>query len=77
MNLVKVGIFISYTVSLTENPYSYSVEGYVKLFLRSARANSERPVVVRLKPSTGQWFLWEQSSVLMGIRIPVAKDSWA
>lgn len=68
---------LPYTVSLTENPYSYSVEGYVKLFLKSAGADSARPVTVRHKPSTGQWFLWEQSSVLMGIRIPVAKDPWA
>lgn len=68
---------LPYTVSLTENPYSYSEEGYVKLFLKSAGADSARPIKVRLKPSTGQWFLWEQSSILMGIRVPVSKNPWA
>lgn len=68
---------LPYTVTVKENPYSHSVEGYAKLFLKSAGGDTERPVTVRLKPSTGQWFLWEQSSVLMGIRIPVSKDPWA
>ena len=29
------------------------------------------------KPSTGEWFLWEYSSILSGIRIPAAQDPWA
>jgi len=68
---------IPYVVSITENPYSYSNEGYAKLFLKSSGADTARSITMKLKPSTGQWFLWEQSSVLMGIRIPAAKDPWA
>ena len=68
---------IPYVVSVTENPYSYSNEGYARLFLKSSGADTARSITMKLKPSTGQWFLWEQSSVLMGIRIPAAKDPWA
>lgn len=66
-----------YVVSVNENPYSYVNEGYARLFIRSAGADTERVITMRLKPSTGQWFLWEQSSVLMSIRIPASKDPWA
>ena len=68
---------LPYTVSVTENPYSYSSEGYARLYIKSAGADTERQVTMRLKPSTGQWFLWEQASVLMSIRIPASKDPWA
>jgi hypothetical protein len=33
-------------------------------------------VTLRLKPSTGQWFLWDQM-LLAGIREPKSKDAWA
>jgi len=36
-----------------------------------------RPIKLRQKPSTGEWFLWEYSSPLSGIRIPAAEDPWA
>lgn len=64
-----------YTVRMTENPYSYSNEGYVKLFVKSAGGDSPRPIVMRHKPSTNQWFLWEQS-LLLGIRVPSCEDPW-
>lgn len=64
-----------YTVRVTENPYSYSNEGYAKLFVQSAGADSPRPVVMRHKPSTNQWFLWEQM-LLAGIRKPASQDEW-
>lgn len=64
------------TVSITENPHSYAVEGIAKLFIRSSGADSPRPVEMKLKPSTGQWFLWNQL-LLAGIREPVANDPWA
>lgn len=66
---------LPYTVRMTENPYSYSNEGYVKLFVQSAGADSPRPIVMRHKPSTNEWFLWEQS-LLLGIRQPAASDPW-
>lgn len=65
-----------YTVEITENPHSYATEGYAKLFIKSAGADSARPVTMKHQPSTGKWFLWEDSSVLMGIRVPASKDPW-
>ena len=57
-----------YRVAVSENPYSRSqlAEG----------SDSPRPLKLRKKPSTGQWFLWEQQ-LLAGIRIPAAADPWA
>ena len=52
-------------------------EGYIKLFVASGGADSPRGVTLRTKPSTGEWFIWEFSSVLSGIRAPLAKDDWA
>ena len=52
-------------------------EGYIKLFVTSGGADSPRGVTLRTKPSTGEWFIWEFSSVLSGIRAPLAKDDWA
>lgn len=64
-----------YTVRFTDNPYSYSNEGYAKIFAKSAGADSPRPIVMRHKPSTNQWFLWEQM-LLVGIRQPASQDEW-
>ena len=51
-------------------------EGYMQLYIQSGGADSPRPVKLRQKPSTGQWFLWEQM-LLSDIRQPVSCDSWA
>ncbi len=65
-----------YTVAVHENPYSRDNEGYLVLWLKSSGADSERQITLRNKPSTGEWFLWDQ--MLLGdIRIPVAADPWA
>lgn len=64
------------TITITENPYSYAQDGIAKLFIRSSGADSPRPVEMKLKPSTGQWFLWNQL-LLGGIRVPVSADPWA
>lgn len=52
-------------------------EGYMGLLLQSGGADSKRPLQLRLKPSTGQWFLWSHNHLLGGIRIPRSKDAWA
>ena len=64
-----------FSVTFTDNPYSYANEGYVKLFVKSAGGDNPRPVVMRHKPSTNQWFLWEQF-LLVGIRQPASQDAW-
>ena len=65
-------------LSLTffEDPYTYANEGYAKLNIRSSGADSPRQITLRKKPSTGEWFLWE-NYLLSDIRIPVAEDEWA
>ena len=65
-----------FTVEFFENPYSRSQEGYLTLHVRSGGADSPRQIKLRNKPSTGQWFLWEQF-LLSDIRKPVADDPWA
>ena len=67
-----------YTVTVFENPYScdHLAEGYLTLHIRSGGADSPRQIKLRNKPSTGQWFLWEQF-LLSDIRPPAAADPWA
>jgi hypothetical protein len=67
-----------YTVTVFENPYSRSQinEGYLTLHVNSGGADSPRQIKLRHKPSTDQWFLWEQF-LLSDIRPPVAADPWA
>ncbi|MDD4509457.1 MAG: hypothetical protein PHY23_00840 [Oscillospiraceae bacterium] len=67
-----------YVITVRDNPHSYAqkAEGYVQLYLQSSGADSPRPVKLREKPSTGQWFLWEQM-LLSDIRPPKSADPWA
>ncbi len=67
-----------YTIEVHENPYSRQQinEGYLKVFVRSGGADTERSVTLRHKPSTNQWFLWEQM-LLSDIRPPQESDPWA
>ena len=67
-----------YTLTFFENPYSRDnfSEGYLTLHIKSGGADSARQIKLRTKPSTGQWFLWEQF-LLSDIRQPVATDPWA
>ena len=51
-------------------------EGYLQLFVKSGGADNARPIRLRKKPSTGEWFLWEYF-VLSGIREPKSSDPWA
>lgn len=65
-----------FTLTVFENPYSRDQEGYLTLHIRSGGADSPRQIKLRNKPSTGQWFLWEQF-LLSDIRQPVSADPWA
>lgn len=64
-----------YRIKVTSNPYSFS-DNWATLFLTSGGADSQRPVKLRKKPSTGQWFLSE-IQYLSDIRMPTAIDKWA
>ncbi|MCQ2973291.1 MAG: hypothetical protein MJ211_00615 [Bacteroidales bacterium] len=63
-----------YTVTVSDNPYSYQQENYVTLWLKSSGADSPRQIQMRKKGD--QWFLW-QNMLLPSIRIPAAEDPWA
>ena len=67
-----------YTIKFFENPYARDNidEGYLTLQVESGGADSPRQIRLRTKPSTGEWFLWEQF-ILSDIRPPKAADPWA
>ena len=66
-----------YSVSIIEYGNSRENEGYIRLYLNSSGADSPRPVVLRHKPSTNEWFLWEFDALLSGVRQPKSADKWA
>ena len=67
-----------YVLNVLSDPRPQAIEpGYLRVFLKTAGADSPRPMKLRQKASTGEWFLWEYSSILSGIRIPAAEDPWA
>lgn len=63
------------TIKVSTNPNSY-VDTLATLYLHSGGADSPRPISLRKKPSTGQWFV-TQFSFLSDIRLPVAENPWA
>ena len=68
---------VPYVLNVLPDPRPQDTEpGYLRVFLKTAGADSPRPMKLRQKPSTGEWFLWEYSSILSGIRIPAAEDPW-
>ena len=65
-----------YTVELRENQYTYATDGIAKLFIPSGGADDPRPIQLR-KAKDGKWYLWEYSSILLGIRQPESANPWA
>ena len=65
-----------YTVTVSENPYSFDEENWATLYVTSGGADNPRPIKLRKKPSTGQWFL-NDIQCLADICIPIADDPWA
>ncbi len=63
------------TVEVVEDARSFAEEGYAKFFIKSAGADSARPITVRQKGN--QYFLWEYSSILLSIVKPASQDVWA
>lgn len=66
-------------LSFKENPYSRDnfEEGYIRLFVQSSGADTERYLTLRCKKSTGEWFAHVYDGILAGIRVPVKDDAWA
>ncbi|RIA75746.1 hypothetical protein EI71_01153 [Anaeroplasma bactoclasticum] len=67
---------VPYTITVRQNPYSFTEENYAVLWVKSVGADSEREIKLRKKPSTGQWFI-RDFVCLADIRIPKAEDPWA
>ena len=66
-----------YTVDVQTNDYTYQQEGYARFLITCGGADSPRPMTLRKKGSTGEWFLWDYKGLLSGIRIPASEDPWA
>ncbi|MCQ2495223.1 MAG: hypothetical protein MJ131_01380 [Lachnospiraceae bacterium] len=66
-----------YTVTVSDNPYSYTNENYATLWISSSGADNPRQITLRLKPSTGVWYVNDYKGLLPDIRKPVAEDPWA
>ena len=64
-----------YTITVSDNPNSYTNEGMARLFLRSGGADSLRQIDLR-KAKDGKWYLWEQY-ILSDIRQPESSNPWA
>ena len=67
---------IPYTIVLSDSASQFADDGYRKFDVRSGGADSPRQITLRVKPSSGQWFLWEQM-LLAQIRKPQSADPWA
>lgn len=67
---------VPYRITVVETPYSFDNENWATLYVRSGGADNPRPMKLRKKPSTGQWFLVE-IQCLADIRVPVEEDPWA
>ncbi|MBP3203999.1 MAG: hypothetical protein IJ147_11700 [Lachnospiraceae bacterium] len=65
-----------YVIELKDSAAPMADQGYKILLAHSGGADSDRSITLRNKPSTGEWFLWDQM-LLAGIRIPVSQDDWA
>ena len=66
-----------YTVEVKSNDYTYKQEGYARFLITCGGADSPRPITLRKKGSTGEWFLWDYKALLSGIRTPASEDPWA
>ena len=64
------------TISIYENPYSFDEENWATLYVTSGGADAPRPIKLRRKPSTNQWFV-NDIQCLADIRIPTEQDAWA
>ena len=68
-----------YTITVDSNPYSFTTDSsghdWCTLYVTSGGADNPRPIKLRKKASTGQWFL-NDIQCLSDIRTPAAADPW-
>lgn len=68
----------SYEIEVMRNPYSEVEGGYLRLFLKSGGADSQRPVTLRVAKD-GNYYIWSDScmGLLSDIRQPESNNPWA
>lgn len=66
---------VPYSVT-PERDLSFEENGRARIFMKSSGADSPRMIKMRLKASTGEWFI-EEELILSDIRIPKNMDPWA
>lgn len=64
-----------FTITVSSNKYSFQNENWATLYVTSGGADNPRPVKLRKKPSTAQWFL-NEIQCLSDIRVPAEDDPW-
>lgn len=64
-----------YKIKVSSNSYSFQNDHWATLYLTSGGADNPRPIRLREKPSTGEWFVVE-IQYLSDIRIPASEDAW-
>ena len=64
-----------YTITVSSNSYSFNDDGWATLYVQSSGADNPRPMKLRKKPSTGEWFL-NDIQCLADIRLPANQDKW-
>lgn len=64
---------LPYSVTVRDNQYLNSEEGYITLYVPSSGADSDRPL--KLREKDGNWYLW-QNSLMVGVKLPKSQDVW-
>jgi len=67
---------IPYRITVSSDLHSFAEENWATVYVHSSGADAPRPLRLRRKPSTGQWFL-NELQCLADIRIPKEEDPWA
>lgn len=65
---------IPLTLRIFDDDRKNAQEGFIRLFLETTGADAKRPITLRKKDD--HWYLWEYSSVLMGVRLPAKENPW-
>lgn len=68
-----------YTIPVKSDPHSYDEDNIARLYVTSGGCDADvaaRPITLR-KAKDGKWYLWEYSSVLLGVKQPESANPWA
>lgn len=67
---------LPYTLTVFSNAHSFAEPHWATLYVKSGGADAPRPIRLRHKPSTNQWFI-NEIQCLGDIRLPGEIDEWA